>query len=150
LTPGDPTDEALATIASILEHPQGPRDHEEPTTASPPIAPVAADGYSKIGPGPMAAIRFKWRVRRGEHDDYFVEESIGESSVTMTIGGPMSAEAAMKLVDARESEARERFERIRREMIAGGASDHGQPDEEHRQDEAYRQEEDEWRDEDER
>ncbi len=122
MTPGDPTDEALATIASILEHPQSHRVHEEPTTASPPIAPVEADGYSKIGPGPMAAIRFRWRVRRGEHDDYFVEESIGDSAVTMTVGGPMSADAAMKLVDAREREARDRFDRIRREMIGGSAA----------------------------
>ena len=68
MTPGDPTDEALATIASILEHPQSHRVHDEPTTPSPPIAPVEADGYSKIGPGPMAASRFKVRVRRAEHD----------------------------------------------------------------------------------
>jgi hypothetical protein len=117
LTQSDPTDEALAAIARILEHPQSHHVHEAPMTGSPPIAPVEADGYTKLGPGPMAAIRFKWTVRRGEHDAYFVDESIGESSVAMEIGGPMSADAAKKLVDERESDAHRRFEQIRREMI---------------------------------
>jgi hypothetical protein len=117
LTQSDPTDEALAAIASILEHPQSHHVHEAPTTGSPPIAPVEAEGYTKLGPGPMAAIRFKWTVRRGEHDAYFVDERIGESSVPMTVGGPMSPQAAMKLVDARESDAHHRFEQIRRELI---------------------------------
>lgn len=120
MTQNDPTDEALATIASILDHPQSHRSHEAPTTGSPPIAPSEADGYTKIGPGPMASIRFKWSVRRGEHDDYFVDETIGESSNPMAIGGPMSAEAAMRLVDQRESDAHRRFEQIRREMISRG------------------------------
>jgi hypothetical protein len=118
LTQSDPTDEALATIASILEHPQSHRIHETPTTGSPPIAPTEAEGYSKIGPGPMASIRFKWSVRRGEDDAYFVDETIGERSTPMAVGGPMSAEAAMRLVDERESDAHHRFEQIRREMIS--------------------------------
>jgi hypothetical protein len=121
LTQGDPTDEALATIASILDHPQGHRIHDTPTTGSPPIAPAEADHYTKVGPGPMAAIRFKWSVRRGEHDEYFVDEMIGENSTPMVIGGPMSADAARKLVDQRESEAHSRFEQIRREMISRGS-----------------------------
>lgn len=120
MTQNDPTDEALATIASILDHPQSHRIPEAPTTGSPPIAPVEADGYSRIGPGPMASIRFKWSVRRGEHDDYFVDEIIGENSIPMAVGGPMSAEAAMKLVDQRERDAYNRFEQIRREMISRG------------------------------
>jgi hypothetical protein len=118
LTQSDPTDEALATIASILDHPQSHRVHDTPTTGSPSIAPSEADGYTKIGPGPMASIRFKWSVRRGEHDEYFVDEFIGESLAPMAIGGPMSAEAAVKLVDQRESDAHSRFEQIRREMIS--------------------------------
>ncbi len=129
LTQNDPTDEALATIASILDHPQSHRSHEAPTTGSPPIAPSEADGYTKIGPGPMASIRFKWSVRRDEHDDYFVDETSGESSNPMAIGGPMSAEAAMRLVDQRESEAHRRFEQIRREMISRG------PDAQHQDEE---------------
>ncbi|WP_024519439.1 hypothetical protein [Bradyrhizobium sp. Tv2a-2] len=122
MTQSDPTDEALATIANILEQPQGHLVHEAPTTGSPPIAPVEADGYTKVGPGPMAAIRFKWSVRRDEHDAYFVDETIGESSVSITVGGPMSAEAAVKLVDERESDAHHRFEQIRREMIGRGSA----------------------------
>jgi hypothetical protein len=122
LTQSDPTDEALATIASILEHPQSNRVHDTPTTGSPSIAPSEADGYTKIGPGPMASIRFKWSVRRGEHDEYFVDETIGESSTPMAIGGPMSAEAAMRLVDERESDAHGRFEQIRREMMSRRAA----------------------------
>ena len=120
MTQSDPTDEALATIASILEHPQGHRSQDTPTTGSPSIAPTQADGYSKIGPGPMASIRFKWSVRRGEHDEYFVDESIGEGAMPLVIGGPMSADDAMKLVDERESDAHRRFEQIRREMISRG------------------------------
>ena len=120
MTQSDPTDEALATIASILDHPQSHRSHDTPTTGSPPIAPAEADGYTKIGPGPMASIRFKWSVRRGDNDEYFVDEIIGDSASPMAIGGPMSAEAAMKLVDARESDAHHRFEEIRREMISRG------------------------------
>jgi hypothetical protein len=77
---------------------------------------VEADGYTKIGPGPMAAIRFKWTVRRDENDEYFVDETIGESLVPVVVG-PMSADAAIKLVDERERNARRRFEQIRSEMI---------------------------------
>lgn len=124
MTPGDPTDDALAAIASILDHPPGHRVPETPAPEALAHAPVQADGYSKTGPGPMAAIRFKWRVRRGEHEAYFVDETVGESSAAITIGGPMSADDAVKLVDQRESEARERFEQIRHEMTGGGpASD---------------------------
>ena len=124
MPPSDPTDEALAAIASILDHSPSPRSYDDaPTTTSPPTAPIEADGYSKIGPGPMAAIRFKWRARRdGERDAYYVDELIGEGSTALTIGGPLSAEAAIKLVDTRESEARDRFEAIRREMTSSAAS----------------------------
>ena len=116
LTQSDQTDGALATIAGSLDHPQSPRATERPTTASPPIAPVEADGYTKIGPGPMEAIRFKWTARRGENDEYFVDETVGESLAPVVVG-PMSADAAIKLVDEREQNARRRFEQIRSEMI---------------------------------
>ena len=116
MTQSDQTDGALATIASSLDHPQSPRATERYTTASPPIAPVEADGYTKIGPGPMEAIRFKWTARRGENDEYFVDETIGESLAPVVVG-PMSADAAIKLVDERERNARRRFEQIRSEMI---------------------------------
>ena len=96
MSQSDPTDEALRTIASILDHPSH-RTHNAPATGSPPILPASAEGYSKIGPGPVATIRFKWSVRRDEHDAYFVDETTGESSAAIEIGGPMTAEAAVKL-----------------------------------------------------
>ena len=114
MSQSDPTDHALATIASILDKPEGQR---EPAKAEekPAAAPGEADGYCKIGPGPMAAIRFKWTVRRAENGDYFVDETIGESSAAIT-SGPMPRDAAVKLVDDREHEARTRFEQLRAEM----------------------------------
>ena len=116
MTQSSLTEQALATIASILDLSHGRRGSEEPATASPPIAPVEADGYSKIGPGPMEAIRFRWSVRRAENDEYFVDETIGENSAPMVIG-PMTAGDAIKLVDERESDARRRFEQLRSEML---------------------------------
>src|SRR5204863_9476830 len=73
----DPTDHALAAIASI-------RDNADDETALQPqseaekqaiaviedklLAPEQPDGdsYFKVGPGPIATIRFKWSERRGE------------------------------------------------------------------------------------
>ena len=125
----DPTDHALATIASILDPQEARRVSEkaaraEPKPAMPPPIPAApppleAHGYTKFGPGPMAAIRFKWTVRL-DNGDYYVDETIGENS-TPIIAGPMSREAAIQMVDDRESEARRRFEQLRSEM-AGLAS----------------------------
>jgi hypothetical protein len=105
------TDHALATIASILDHSEVDRD----TGTSPTLVPAEADGYTKIGPGPLAAIRFRWTVRRATNDEYFVDEMIGENS-TGSANGPMAKEAAVKLVDDREAEARRRFEQFRSEM----------------------------------
>jgi hypothetical protein len=124
----DPADEALATIASILDQGEPSRGKaaaettepvEEPTASDEaPVAPTGdADGYSKVGPGPMEAIRFKWTVRRADDGAYYVDETIGASSVPVT-SGPMSAEAAIKWVDDRESEANLRFDRLRSEMAA--------------------------------
>jgi hypothetical protein len=117
LSQSDPTDHALAAIASILDHPESPRGSERPAVDVTPIAPErnTADGYHKVGPGPMAAIRFKWTVRRDDNGEYFVDETIGENS-TAVVTGPMSGDAAVKLVDDREIEARRRFEALRSEM----------------------------------
>jgi hypothetical protein len=104
------TDHALAAIASILDHSEAHRGTERSPTLMP-----EADGYTKIGPGPLAAIRFRWTVRRAANDEYFVDEMIGENS-TGTANGPMAKEAAVKLVDDREAEARRRFEQFRSEM----------------------------------
>jgi hypothetical protein len=126
----DPTDNALAAIASILDPPESRREPEKAAPAeqrpvSPPPIPVAptpieAHGYSKHGPGPMAAIRFKWTVRL-ENGDYYVDETIGENSAPI-VSGPMSREAAIHMVDDRESDARRRFEQLKSEMAGRGGA----------------------------
>ena len=83
--------------------------------------PIEAEGYSKIGPGPMAAIRFRWTVRREANDEYYVDETIGENSAPV-VSGPLAPDEAIRLVDDRESEARERFEQIRSEMTGRAAA----------------------------
>lgn len=147
----DPTDHALATIASILEHPEPvlvARDTETETVAADdyavadehhtsdehqasdehpvveeqPLVPdhTDADGYSKLGPGPMVAIRLKWTVHRGDDGQYYVHETIGEQSAPV-ISGPMTSEAAVHFVDEHQDEAHRRFELLRSE-IAGRSS----------------------------
>jgi len=68
----------------------------------------------------MAAIRFKWTVRE-EHGDYYVDETIGESSAPIVIG-PMNKDAAVQMVDDREAEARRRFEQLKSEMTGRAAA----------------------------
>lgn len=143
----DPTDQALATIASIFEHPEptfvvrdteieaavadehpavaehSPADeHEHPVVEEQPLVPdhTDADGYSKVGPGPMVAIRLKWTVHRGDDGMYYVHETIGEQSAPV-VSGPMTSEAAVHFVDTHEEEAHRRFELLRSE-IAGRSS----------------------------
>jgi hypothetical protein len=128
LSQSDPTDSALAAIASILEQPE---IHREPPPAAPveiveekplaPAPPIEADGYSKVGPGPMAAIRFRWTARRDEDGLYYVDETIGENAAPIT-AGPMSHDAAIRMVDDRESEARLRFEQLKSEMTGRSAA----------------------------
>lgn len=117
----DPTDHALAAIASILDKPDS---LSFPDASAAPEKPevaasetVEADGYAKMGPGPLQAIRFKWTVRRDGNGEYFVDETIGDNSVPIS-SGPMTKDAAVKFVDDREIEARRRFEGIKREMAA--------------------------------
>ena len=126
----DPTDHALAAIASILDSVETSRESQKPAVteqrpvAPPPIPvahpPIEAHGYSRIGPGPMAAIRFKWTVRE-EHGDHYVDETIGENSAPIVIG-PMSKDAAVQLVDDREAAARHRFEQLKNEMTGRAAA----------------------------
>jgi hypothetical protein len=113
----DPTDSALAAIASILDQPESHREPEAVFLEEKPATPTQADvaGYSKVGPGPLAAIRFKWTVRRDDNGDYYVDETIGENSAPITTG-PMSADAAVRLVDEREGQAQQRFYQFRSEM----------------------------------
>ena len=82
---------------------------------------VEAGGYQKLGPGPIAAIRFKWTVRREAHNEYFVDETIGENSAPVVIG-PLTGDAAIRFVDDRERGARERFEQLKNEMAGRGAA----------------------------
>jgi hypothetical protein len=146
---GDPTDNALAAIASILDQPPViPRERERPAAEDVPVAPppleefmtppplevappletsppieaqaLEANGYSKVGPGPMAAIRFKWTVRE-DRGDYYVDETIGEYSAPI-VTGPMTNDAAIQFVDDREAEARHRFELLKSEMAGRSAA----------------------------
>jgi len=145
LTQIDPTDDALAAIASIMDQPES--SHEPEVAASPevpaqvlaevpappplpaaiveetPLAPAAVEaaGYFKVGPGPMAAIRFKWTVRRDDDGHFYVDETIGENSAPI-VAGPMSGDDAIRMVDTSESEARQRFDQLRSEMTGRAAA----------------------------
>lgn len=125
----DPTDHALAAIASILDdQPETPREPEKPVVEQKPVieekplAPemIEADGYHKVGPGPMASIRFKWTVRRHDDGDYFVDETIGDS--TPIVSGPLTRDAAIKFVDDSERDARQRFDQLKSEMAGRNAA----------------------------
>jgi hypothetical protein len=122
LSQSDPTDHALAAIASILDQTELVREPEKAAIEEKPAIPepVEADGYSKVGPGPMEAIRFKWTVRRTDNGQYFVDETIGDNSRPVT-NGPMLADDAIRFVDDRESEARQRFEHLKSEMSGRAA-----------------------------
>jgi hypothetical protein len=119
----DPTDQALATIASILDQPASPREADKAAPEEQPkmTGQAAMDGYSKSGPGPIEAIRFKWTVRHAGNGQYFVDETIGDQSRPIT-SGPMSADAAVRFVDDQASEARQRFEALRNEMAGRAAA----------------------------
>ncbi|WP_407154068.1 hypothetical protein [Bradyrhizobium sp. STM 3557] len=122
------TDHALATIASILgplgraretTHGEAPAGADKPAAAADeattaPKKAIEPAGYSKTGPGPMAALRFKWTVRHGD-DGYYVDETVGAGSVPV-VNGPMSGEAAIAFVDNRAREAQERFQALKNEM----------------------------------
>jgi hypothetical protein len=140
----DPTDNALAAIASILDQPETRREPErpvaeerqvfppplpaavevqasiEPRAPGEPHAPIEAHGYSRVGPGPMAAIRFRWTVRL-DNGEYYVDETIGDNS-TPVVSGPMSRDAAVQMVHDREAAARLRFEQLKSEMTGRGAA----------------------------
>src|SRR5437899_6827412 len=109
----------------MLDQPEAHREPETAAVAERPIdrEPIEADGYSKTGPGPMAAIRFKWSVRRGDNGEYeyYVDETIGENS-TPLVSGPLSKDAAIALADERENEARRRFELLKNEMTGRAAA----------------------------
>lgn len=150
MTRGDPTDNALAAIASILDQPETRREAERPVAEErqvfpPPLptavetqapiqpeapveryvpaeihAPIEAHGYSRVGPGPMAAIRFRWTIR-ADNGEYYVDETIGDNS-NPVVSGPMSRDAAVRMVHDREAEAHRRFEQLKSEMSGRGAA----------------------------
>ena len=117
MSQSDPTDHALAAIASILDQPSSQHELEEHAAAEKSGGSDIEDanGYSKYGPGPVAAMRFTWTVRRENRDEYFVDETVGDGSRPI-VSGPMSKEAAVRLVDHYDSEARRRFDLIKDEM----------------------------------
>ena len=123
MTPSDPTDHALAAIASIRDQPEAHIEPEKAAVEEKPIPPepIEADGYHKVGPGPMATIRIKWTVRREDSGDYYVDETIGENSVSI-VSGPMARDAAVRFVDEREREARRQFEQLKSEMTGRSAA----------------------------
>jgi hypothetical protein len=123
LSKSDPTDNVLAAIASIFDQSAHHREPEKPVVEEKSVAPemVEAGGYQKVGPGPIAAIRFKWTVRREAHDRYFVDETIGENSAPV-VSGPLTGDAAIRFVDDREREARQRFEQLKNEMAGRDAA----------------------------
>ena len=106
-------------LAETPAPPPLPAELVEETSLAP--AAVEADGYFKVGPGPMAAIRFKWTVRRDDEGHFYVDETIGENSAPI-VSGPMSADDAIRMVDASESDARQRFEQLRSEMTGRAAA----------------------------
>src|SRR5689334_20149999 len=131
MTSSDPTDHALAATASMRDNAEDeatlqPQNDAEKQAIEvieeKPLAPEQPDGdsYLKAGPGPIASIRFRWSMRRGDNDEYFVNEAIGENSAPIP-SGPMSREAAIKMIDDREADARRRFEDLRNEMAGRSA-----------------------------
>lgn len=120
MSESDPTDNALAAIASILDQPESNRE-PEPAAADKPavtVEAIEADGYRKFGPGPIASIRLKWTVRREASGEYYVDETVGENS-TPIVSGPMAGDAAVRMVDHREREAQRQFAQLRGEMAGG-------------------------------
>ncbi|WP_342711254.1 hypothetical protein AAFG13_04570 [Bradyrhizobium sp. B124] len=128
--PAEPTTVEPASIeeSELLVEQSEPSETEpsepEPSVPEPepipPPQPIEANGYSKSGPGPMAALRFRWTVRE-DGAQYYVDETVGEGS-TPLVNGPMDRDAAIKFVDDREAEARRRFEHFRHEIVSRTAA----------------------------
>ena len=124
----DPTDHALAAIASILDSgdrrvakaEMKPVPEESPVEA-PPVAPeppapeIDVDSYFKLGPGPLDAIRFRWTARRDDGGLYYVDETIGPNSRPLVLG-PMRRDEVVAYIDARDAAARRRFDALKSEM----------------------------------
>lgn len=73
------------------------------------------DGLTRFGPGAIEGLRFKWSVRRVP-EGYVVDETIGASKSAFTTDA-MSREATLAFLNAREAEARQRFEALRQKFV---------------------------------
>lgn len=133
----DPTEDVMAAIARIVEHPSartGAAGQAAQSAGTQALAAMTDDeaqapgahGYSRLGPGPLAALRFKWTARRDAGGDFYVDETIGDYSRPMT-SGPMSAEDAIAFVDTQVKDARERFDRLKADISVRGP-DQPQPE----------------------
>lgn len=138
----DPTDDALAAIASMLERPADPLDakaevtsdtvaeddadaglppalaaeNEVPIAAASPEQPdIDVERYAKVGPGPLDAIRFRWSARRDDAGNYFVDETIGPNSRPQ-ITGPMPKDEVVSFIDTHARDAQRRFDVLKSEM----------------------------------
>lgn len=80
-------------------------------------AELDIDGYTRLGPGPLDAIRFRWTARRDDGGRYFVDESIGSSRPISS--GPMPHDQVIPFINDRERAARDRFDVLRSEMTLG-------------------------------
>ncbi|MHC2437970.1 hypothetical protein [Bradyrhizobium sp. USDA 4451] len=115
--PSQPETREPEVVEPAAVEPEPSEPEPEPVQ---PAQPIEANGYSKSGPGPMAALRFRWTVRE-DGGRYYVDETVGEGS-TPLVNGPMDRDAAIKFVDDREAEARRRFEHFRHEIISRTAT----------------------------
>ncbi|WFU52510.1 hypothetical protein QA639_22680 [Bradyrhizobium pachyrhizi] len=115
----EPVEQPEPSKAEASE-PEPSEPEAEPEPIQPPPQPIEAHGYSRSGPGPMAALRFRWTVRQ-DGAQYYVDETVGDAS-TPLVNGPMERDAAIKFVDDREAEARRRFEHFKHEMLSRTAS----------------------------
>lgn len=124
MTSTDPTDHALAAIASILDQPDKRASEHAAVTAR--LHEI--DGYSKNGPGPFNALRVKWTARAASNGRYVVDETIGDRSTAIS-SAPMTGEAAIQFIGEREQAARQRFEHLKNEMAGRKSTDRDQSNE---------------------
>ncbi len=130
----DPTDHALAAIASIFEKPEakpaegepaqahdaefGLADRPDPGAAKAREIEQDVDGYSRSGPGPLDALRFRWTARRDDDGNYYVDETIGYGSRPISTG-PMRQDEVVAYIEQRQHDAQRKFDQLREDMAAG-------------------------------
>ncbi|WP_245258216.1 hypothetical protein [Rhodopseudomonas palustris] len=107
----------IETVEIVQITMAGSSDDGEPAGVGEHGGPEDLDALTRHGPGPLEALRFKWRVRH-EDDGYYVDETIGTSSQPI-VAGPLSRAEAISFIDSRERRTRRRFERLRHEIVSG-------------------------------